>query len=222
MRKFLSRAIVDKAITLKAGVVLDGHGYTLKNVQLTMEESSVVKNVKFDGVCSDEGSNIYAPGVSFTVKNCSFVNSNWDAIQATPVPGNEIVIDGCTFADYTTETSVQKRGIHIEASYTADGDGDGIPDAADTDNGIKLTITNCHLDLTRFITGSEAFANEIVTAGVFPENITASGNTYSENPEVFVVIDKCFICSYRVDNGGGGWKTVYAPNEMTIFALAKK
>lgn len=222
--KLYNDITVDGSITVADGTTLDGNGKTLKNASLRLGEGCTVVNVKFDGSApsnNNSSSQIYAAGVSFAVKDCEFKNAQYEAIQSTPIPGNVIVIDGCTFGAYTTDTSYQVRGIHVEASYTADADGDGIPDAADTDNGIKVTITNCHLDLTQFITGKEAFANEIVLAGVFEENLTAYGNTYAEDLSVFEVVDICFVVSYRVSDGNGGWKTYYVPNEMTLLGLSK-
>ena len=107
------------AVSLKAGVTLDGNGYAICGASsVYASNGGEVKNLTFYHMhnANNKQSGLYAESLatSLTVKDCVFDGCEWDAIQITPKDGAEITITGCTFKN-TSEWNVQ-RYVHIQSA----------------------------------------------------------------------------------------------------------
>ena len=141
--------------SLKAGVTLDGAGYTISgHIGVFINAAGgTVKNVKFVNIhnnvvvdadtCEYYGwesktgnqSAIYASGLTgkAVITGCTFDNIDWDAIQITPKTTTaEIVITDNVFT-HTNTTGTQLRYVHIEHN-TAASFGSKIAQLTVTDN----------------------------------------------------------------------------------------
>ena len=141
--------------SLKAGVTLDGAGYTISgHIGVFINAAGgTVKNVKFMNIhnnvvvdadtCEYYGwesktgnqSAIYASGLTgkAVITGCTFDNIDWDAIQITPKTTTaEIVITDNVFT-HTNTTGTQLRYVHIEHN-TAASFGSKIAQLTVTDN----------------------------------------------------------------------------------------
>lgn len=172
---------VGGSLVLKEDVALYGNGHTISNVQLTMQDGATVENVVFDGVTTANGSLIYAHDASVTIKNCTFKNAAWDAIQATQktVDGVTVVIDGCTFDNGATAAY---RYVHVE-----------VDPALRADNNIKVVLTN-----NKFVDVDKCTNDGITIAGVYEENLTIAGNTATADRKA-TALKEVWIGSKPVD-----------------------
>ena len=114
-------------ISINKNITLDGNGHTVKgNVAIYVDASNAdttITNIHFTNIHNSKNnlSPVYAHDLSgkLTIKNCSFTNCDWDAIQITPVAGAEIVITDNTFE--VTEDAVQgQRFVHVESGKNVD------------------------------------------------------------------------------------------------------
>ena len=104
-------------------LVEDGANVTFQNITFT-SPTNAAKNA----------SCVYASGLTSKIvfDGCSFIDSQWDAIQITPKAGAEIVINNCNFSLKNPVPAGNKsRFIHIEAEPNSNTD-------------VKVTITNNH------------------------------------------------------------------------------
>lgn len=144
--------------SLKAGVTLDGAGYTISgHIGVFINAAGgTVKNVKFVNIhnnvvvdadtCEYYGwesktgnqSAIYASGLTgkAVITGCTFDNIDWDAIQITPTKTAEIEITDNVFK-HTNTTDTQLRYVHIQ--YTAGSFGVPISELIITDNQFYTT-----------------------------------------------------------------------------------
>lgn len=128
--------------SLKAGVTLDGAGHTISgHIGVWINAAGgTVKNVKFENIhnnvvvdadtCEYYGwesktgnqSAIYASGLTgkVVIKDCTFDNIDWDAIQITPKEGSSIEIIDNVF-EHTNTTDTQLRYVHIQSAYSVLG-----------------------------------------------------------------------------------------------------
>ncbi|HIS15488.1 MAG TPA: hypothetical protein IAD40_03430, partial [Candidatus Scatomorpha merdavium] len=127
---------------LKEGVTLDGDGHTISgHIGVWINAAGgTVKNVKFVNIhnnvvvdpdtCEYYGwesktgnqSAIYASDLTgkVVIKDCTFDNIDWDAIQITPKEGSSIEITGNVF-EHTNTTDTQLRYVHIQSAYSIFG-----------------------------------------------------------------------------------------------------
>ena len=144
--------------SLKAGVTLDGDDHTISgHIGVHINAAGgTVKNVKFVNIhnnvvvdadtCEYYGwesktgnqSAIYASDLTgkVVIKDCTFDNIDWDAIQITPTETAEIEITGNVFK-HTNTTDTQLRYVHIQ--YTAGYFGVPISELTITDNQFYTT-----------------------------------------------------------------------------------
>ena len=124
---------------LNEGVTLDGAGHTISgHIGVRINAAGgTVKNVKFVNIhnnvvvdpdtCEYYGwesktgnqSAIYASDLTgkVVIKDCTFDNIDWDAIQITPKDGSSIEITGNVF-EHTNTTDTQLRYVHIQSAYS--------------------------------------------------------------------------------------------------------
>lgn len=143
---------------LNEGVTLDGAGHTISgHIGVRINAAGgTVKNVKFVNIhnnvvvdpdtCEYYGwesktgnqSAIYASDLTgkVVIKDCTFDNIDWDAIQITPTKTAEIEITGNVFK-HTNTTDTQLRYVHIQ--YTAGSFGVPISELIITDNQFYTT-----------------------------------------------------------------------------------
>lgn len=144
--------------SLNEGVTLDGAGHTISgHIGVRINAAGgTVKNVKFVNIhnnvvvdpdtCEYYGwesktgnqSAIYASDLTgkVVIKDCTFDNIDWDAIQITPTETAEIEITGNVFK-HTNTTDTQLRYVHIQ--YTAGYFGVPISELTITDNQFYTT-----------------------------------------------------------------------------------
>ena len=125
--------------SLKAGVTLDGDDHTISgHIGVHINAAGgTVKNVKFVNIhnnvvvdadtCEYYGwesktgnqSAIYASDLTgkVVIKDCTFDNIDWDAIQITPKEGSSIEIIDNVF-EHTNTTDTQLRYVHIQSAYS--------------------------------------------------------------------------------------------------------
>lgn len=128
--------------SLKAGVTLDGDDHTISgHIGVHINAAGgTVKNVKFVNIhnnvvvdadtCEYYGwesktgnqSAIYASDLTgkVVIKDCTFDNIDWDAIQITPKEGSSIEIIDNVF-EHTNTTDTQLRYVHIQSAYSVLG-----------------------------------------------------------------------------------------------------
>ena len=123
-------------LSVPEGVVLDGLGNTLiTEARVFASNGATLRNITFEKPVNtnDNASFIYASSLAneLVVENCTFVDTQWDAIQVTPVEGANVVIRNNLFK--TTENIVStnngkcERYIHVQAT--------------DANMGAKFTVT---------------------------------------------------------------------------------
>ena len=123
-------------LSVPEGVVLDGLGNTLiTEARVFASNGATLRNITFEKPvnANDNASFIYASSLAneLVVENCTFVDTQWDAIQVTPVEGANVVIRNNLFK--TTENIVStnngncERYIHVQAT--------------DANMGAKFTVT---------------------------------------------------------------------------------
>lgn len=127
---------------LNEGVTLDGAGHTISgHIGVRINAAGgTVKNVKFVNIhnnvevdpdtCKYYGwesktgnqSAIYASDLTgeVVIKNCTFDNIDWDAIQITPKEGSSIKITDNVFK-HTNTSDTQLRYVHIQSAYSFSG-----------------------------------------------------------------------------------------------------
>ena len=161
-----------------AGVTLDGAGHTISgHIGVRINAAGgTVKNVKFVNIhnnvvvdpdtCEYYGwesktgnqSAIYASDLTgkVVIKDCTFDNIDWDAIQITPKEGSSIEIIDNVF-EHTNTTDTQLRYVHIQSAYSVFG------------NTVNMVITD----------------NKFFASGNKSDNVCSIGAWYvNDNAEV--------------------------------------
>lgn len=128
--------------SLNEGVTLDGDGHTISgHIGVRINAAGgTVQNVKFENIHNKEvvdadtceyygwesktgnQSAIYASDLTgeVVIKNCTFDNIDWDAIQITPKEGSSIKITDNVFK-HTNTSDTQLRYVHIQSAYSFSG-----------------------------------------------------------------------------------------------------
>lgn len=138
-------------------VTINGNGYSLANAPVRVGAGSTINNVVFNNPVSqyNQASNLYCNG-GLTVNNCTFKNTQWDAIQVVPSAGDIVTISGCSF---TANSSGAQRFIHIEVK----------------DSTCSTSVTT-HITNNNF-GSSSAMKNDIIGIyGVAESSINYGGN----------------------------------------------
>ena len=117
--KLLADVVNTGAISLPAGVTLDGNGKKITGNSSVYVNAAggTVKNVNFENIHDERSmlSPIYASDITGTlsVTGCTFTNWDWDAIQTTPEVGAVIKITGNTFT--ACKGKNVHRAVHVES-----------------------------------------------------------------------------------------------------------
>ena len=128
--------------SLNEGVTLDGADHTISgHIGVRINAAGgTVQNVKFENIHNKEvvdadtceyygwesktgnQSAIYASDLTgeVVIKNCTFDNIDWDAIQITPKEGSSIKITDNVFK-HTNTSDTQLRYVHIQSAYSFSG-----------------------------------------------------------------------------------------------------
>ncbi len=172
-------------ITVPAGVTLHGNGNSLKQTEVYVEDNATLRNIVFEEIRDNEKydlSYVYADDVSVTIDSCTFDSPDWDALQICTYETSDhtIVINNCTFTD---SADLAYRYIHIETTKAI---------AQDSNNGIKLVLTNNHFEDL-----DSCDEDGITIYGIYGANMTISGNTYTATSEE-AAYNECWL---RVRNG---------------------
>ena len=123
---------VNENLSIPKGVVLDGLGNTLiTQARVYVPQGATLRNINFEKPVSPDrpnGSNpknasfIYASSLEneLIIENCTFVDTQWDAIQVTPKAGANVVIRNNVFQTTENVDSVNngkcERYIHVQAT----------------------------------------------------------------------------------------------------------
>ena len=114
----------DKNISIAEGVILDGMGKSLiTKARVYADKGAEIRNITF---CQPENNSrnasfIYATSLAneLIIENCTFVDTQWDAIQVTPMAGANIEIKNNIFRTTENINSVNngkcERYIHVQA-----------------------------------------------------------------------------------------------------------
>ena len=114
----------DENISVAEGVILDGMGKSLiTKARVYADKGAEIRNITF---CQPENNSknasfIYAASLSneLIIENCTFVDTQWDAIQVTPTAGANIEIKNNIFRTTDNIVSVNngkcERYIHVQA-----------------------------------------------------------------------------------------------------------
>ena len=114
--------------SINKDIILDGNGHSISgNTALHVgasNQSTTLQNIHFENIHNSTSklSPVYATGLSgnLTITGCTFVNCDWDAIQATPVAGANIVIQNNYF-EITDDAPVKgQRFVHVQSSTNTD------------------------------------------------------------------------------------------------------
>lgn len=117
-----------QSISINKDIVIDGQGHKISgNVALYVaadNSETAIKNVRFENITNAEQelSSLYANELAgkLTVKDCYFINCDWDAIQITPQAGAEIVIIDNYFETNESAVVANQRFVHIESKKNVD------------------------------------------------------------------------------------------------------
>ncbi len=108
------------------------------------------------------------------MKNCRFVDFQWEGVQITPKAGANIVVDNCYFSNSKTmrESAITtNRYFHVEVA-------DGTTDI----NQIHLQLTNnTFKNVVWSAAGGDGYFKDsaVTSYGIPKENITCSGNVFT-------------------------------------------
>lgn len=133
---------------------------------------------------NNNASSLYASGFAgkLRVLNCTFLDTQWDSLQITPVQGAEIVIDGCRFENTTVSGH---RFIHIEC-------------ASDVTGSTRFTVA-----ITNNTFGSAAkVSNSLIDVDYidYANLLTAYGNVFADDKATLVAGDEIFVCKTYPDD----------------------
>lgn len=185
--KLTSNIAINSTDDIKIGrsLTIDGDRYAIQGASFRVTDASanvIIQNVYFDGVATpdsgdDDKSIFYATANhkgNITIKGCTFDSTHWDAIQITPDTGANIVIDGNTFKETCSTSSLSNnklRHIHIEADCDKGGKGKGVKR-----KGLTVAITN------NVFRNCKKMTNAIIDVDYIDDScLTASGNTFDES-----------------------------------------
>ena len=172
---------LEEAMSVNKNLTIDGNGNTIiseQPVYVGATNNVVIANVEFTRPknANNNASSLYASNLEgdLTLKNCRFVDFQWEGVQITPKAGANIVVDGCYFSNSKTmkESGITtNRYFHVEV----------------TDE--ETDISQIHLQLTNNTFGNVVqsaeggdgyFKDSAVTSyGVPKANIICSGNVFT-------------------------------------------
>lgn len=117
--------VSDENLSIPEGVVLDGLGNTLiTEAKLYADKGATLRNINFEKPVNakNNASFVYASNLAneLIIENCTFVDTQWDAIQVTPTAGANVVIRNNVFKTTENVVSVNngkcERYIHVQAT----------------------------------------------------------------------------------------------------------
>lgn len=171
---------LERSMSINKNLTIDGNGNTIiseKPVYVGATNDVVIANVEFTEPknTNNNASSLYASNLegNLTLKNCRFVDFQWEGVQITPKAGANIVVDNCYFSNSKTMKDsgiTTNRYFHVE-----------VTDRNTNINQIHLQLTN---NIFENVVQSDAggngyFKDSAVTSyGIPKANITCSGNVF--------------------------------------------
>ena len=172
---------LEKVMSINKNLTIDGNGNTIiseKPVYVGAKNDVAIANVEFTSPknASNNASSLYAEGLEgkLTLKNCRFVDFQWEGVQITPKAGANIVVDNCYFSNSKTMKNsgiTTNRYFHVEVA-------DGTTDI----NQIHLQLTNnTFKNVVWSAAGGDGYFKDsaVTSYGIPKENITCSGNVFT-------------------------------------------
>lgn len=169
---------LEKIMSINKDLTIDGNGNTIiseQPVYVGAKNDVTIANVEFTSPknASNNASSLYAEGLegNLTLKNCRFVDFQWEGVQITPKAGANIVVDNCYFSNSKTmkESGITtNRYFHVEVT-------DGNTDI----NQIHLQLTNNTFEnVVQSAAGGDGYFKDsaVTSYGIPKANINCSGN----------------------------------------------
>ena len=172
---------LDKVLSINKNITIDGNGNTIiseKPVYVGSTNDIVIKDVEFANVKSDSSnaSALYAESFegNLTLKNCKFVDFQWEGVQIMPKAGANIVVDYCYFSNSKT---MKESGINTNRYFHVE-----VTDRTTDINMINLQLTNnTFKNVKQSAAGGEGYFKDsaITSYGIPKANIKCSGNIFT-------------------------------------------
>lgn len=172
---------LEKVMSINKNLTIDGNGNTIiseQPVYVGAKNDVAIANVEFTSPknASNNASSLYAEGLegNLTLKNCRFVDFQWEGVQITPKAGANIVVDNCYFSNSKTMKDsgiTTNRYFHVE-----------VTDRNTNINQIHLQLTNNTFEnVVQSAAGGEGYFKDsaVTSYGIPKENITCSGNVFT-------------------------------------------
>lgn len=169
-----------KTMSINKDLTIDGNGNTViseQPVYVGAKNNVVIKEVEFTEPKNNNNnaSSLYASNLegNLTLKDCRFVDFQWEGVQITPKAGANIVVDNCYFSNSKTmkESGITtNRYFHVEVT-------DGTTDI----NKINLQLTNnTFKNVKQSYEGEEGYFKDsaVTSYGVPLKNIICKGNIF--------------------------------------------
>ena len=159
----------DENISVAEGVILDGMGNTIiSKARIYANKGAEMRNITFRQPTNSgrNASFIYAENLSneLIIENCTFVDTQWDAIQVTPTAGANIEIKNNIFRTTENIDSVNKgkceRYIHVQAVKENIGADFSVTITGNTFENIEQTTVNIER-MTKNLENSSIDINDI-------------------------------------------------------------
>lgn len=168
-------------LTIDKDLTIEGLGNAIisdKPVYIGAANDVVINNVEFTQP-TNKGNNatsLYAHDFSgnLTLKNCRFVEFQWEGVQITPKADAKIVIDNCYFSNSKTmkESGITtNRYLHIE-----------VTDKKSDISKINLQITNNTFNnVVQSAAGGDGYFKDsaVTSYGIPLTNVKCEGNTFT-------------------------------------------
>jgi len=174
---------LESPLSLNKSVTVVGVGearITTSPVYVGANCDVTIRNVVFSTPtnANNNASSVYASSFAgkLHILGCTFLDTQWDSLQITPVQGAEIVIDGCRFENANV---AGHRFIHIECSSDLTGN-----------TSFTVAITN------NTFGSAEKIANALIDVDYidYVNLLTAYGNTFADNKDTLVEGEEIFVC----------------------------
>ena len=172
-----------KTMSINKDLIIDGNGNTIiseKPVYVGAKNDVVIKDVEFTKPknTNNNASSLYAEGLegNLTLKDCKFVEFQWEGVQITPKAGANIVVDNCYFSNSKT---MKESGITTNRYFHVE-----VTDRSTDINKINLKLTNnTFKNVKQSSAGGEGyFKDSVITSyGVPLKNIECKGNVFTGN-----------------------------------------
>lgn len=171
---------LEESMSINKDLTIDGNGNTIiseQPVYVGATNDVVIANVKFTEPknTNNNASSLYASNLegNLTLKNCRFVDFQWEGVQITPKAGANIVVDNCYFSN---SKKMKDSGITTNRYFHVE-----VTDRSTDITQIHLQLTNNTFEnvVQSEEDGNGYFKDSAVTSyGIPKANITCSGNVF--------------------------------------------